>query len=80
MFYVHFGPQHPAAHGVLSIVTSLISEVVSSVDVIIGYLHRGSERLLIDKCMNQGVGYYDRFNYVSVVTGELCYVTAIECV
>jgi len=74
----NFGPQHPAAHGVLRLVLEMDGEVVLRVDPHIGLLHRGSEKLMESKTYLQGLPYFDRFDYVSMVTQEHAYCLAIE--
>ena len=60
---LNFGPQHPAAHGVLRLILQLNGEVIEKVDPHIGLLHRGSEKLIEDKIYLQGLPYFDRFDY-----------------
>ena len=64
-FTINFGPQHPAAHGVLRLVLELNGEVVSRVDPHIGLLHRGTEKLIEHKTYLQALFYFDRLVYVS---------------
>lgn len=75
---INFGPQHPAAHGVLRLVLELDGEVVKSVNTHIGLLHRGTEKLMETKPYNQNIGYMDRLDYVSMLCNEHSYVLAIE--
>ena len=75
---MNFGPQHPAAHGVLRLVLELEGEVVTSADPHIGLLHRGTEKLAESKPYNQSIGYMDRLDYVSMMCNEHAYVLAIE--
>ena len=75
---LNFGPQHPAAHGVLRLILQLNGEVIEKVDPHIGLLHRGSEKLIEDKIYLQGLPYFDRFDYVSMLTQEHAYCLAIE--
>ena len=75
---VNFGPQHPAAHGVLRLVLELDGEVVKSVNTHIGLLHRGTEKLIEDKPYGHSIGYMDRLDYVSMLCNEHSYVLAIE--
>jgi NADH:ubiquinone oxidoreductase subunit D len=70
---LNFGPQHPAAHGVLRLVVNLDGEIVSSVDPHIGLLHRGTEKLIESKTYSQGLPYVDRLDYVSMMVQEHCY-------
>lgn len=65
-----FGPQHPAAHGVLCCIIFLKGEFISFVEVVIGYLHRGTEKLCEYKTIEQALPYFDRLDYVSVVCNE----------
>jgi hypothetical protein len=64
-FNINFGPQHPAAHGVLRLVLELDGEVVERVDPHIGLLHRGTEKLIEHKTYLQAIGYFDRLDYVA---------------
>jgi NADH dehydrogenase (ubiquinone) Fe-S protein 2 len=75
---INFGPQHPAAHGVLRLVIELIGESIVKVDAHIGLLHRGTEKLIEAKIYNQGLPYMDRLDYVSTMAQEHCYSLAIE--
>ncbi len=75
---VNFGPQHPAAHGVLRIVLELDGEIVKGVNTHIGLLHRGTEKLIEYKPYNHSIGYMDRLDYVSMLCNEYSYVLAIE--
>ena len=75
---LNFGPQHPAAHGVLRLVVNLDGEIVSSVDPHIGLLHRGTEKLIESKTYSQGLPYVDRLDYVSMMVQEHCYSLAVE--
>ena len=75
---VNFGPQHPAAHGVLRLILQLNGEVIERLDPHIGLLHRGSEKLMEDKIYLQGLPYFDRFDYVSMLVQEHAYCLAIE--
>jgi NADH-quinone oxidoreductase subunit D len=77
-YTMNFGPQHPAAHGVLRLVLELDGEVVDRADPHIGLLHRGTEKLAETKPFNQSIGYMDRLDYVSMMCNEHAYVTAIE--
>lgn len=76
--FVNFGPQHPAAHGVLRLILELDGEVVRSVSTHIGLLHRGTEKLMESKPYNHSIGYMDRLDYVSMLCNEHSYVLAIE--
>jgi NADH dehydrogenase I D subunit len=75
---INFGPQHPAAHGVLRLVLEMDGEIILKVDPHIGLLHRGSEKLIESKTYLQGLPYFDRFDYVSMLTQEHVYCLAIE--
>lgn len=77
-YTMNFGPQHPAAHGVLRLVLELDGEVIVSADPHIGLLHRGTEKLAESKPYNQSIGYMDRLDYVSMMCNEHAYVMAIE--
>jgi NADH-quinone oxidoreductase subunit D len=77
-YTVNFGPQHPAAHGVLRLVLELDGEVVERADPHIGLLHRGTEKLIEYRPYIQSVGYFDRLDYVSMMCQEHAYVLAIE--
>jgi NADH:ubiquinone oxidoreductase subunit D len=77
-FTMNFGPQHPAAHGVLRLVLELDGEVVSRADPHIGLLHRGTEKLIEYKTYIQALPYFDRLDYVSMMAQEHCYSLAVE--
>ncbi len=77
-YTLNFGPQHPAAHGVLRMVLELDGEVVMRADPHIGLLHRGTEKLAEYKTFLQSVPYMDRLDYVSMMSNEHAYVMAIE--
>jgi NADH-quinone oxidoreductase subunit D len=77
-FTINFGPVHPAAHGVLRLVLELNGEVVERVDPHIGLLHRGTEKLLEHKTYLQGIGYFDRLDYVAPMNQEHAFCLAIE--
>jgi NADH dehydrogenase (ubiquinone) Fe-S protein 2 len=77
-FKLNFGPQHPSAHGVLRLILQLNGEIVVKADPHIGLLHRGTEKLLEYKSFAQGLPYFDRLDYVSMMTQEHAYVLAIE--
>ena len=77
-YTLNFGPQHPAAHGVLRLVLELDGEVVQRADPHIGLLHRGTEKLAEQKTFIQSVPYMDRLDYVSMMVNEHAYVMAIE--
>lgn len=77
-YTLNFGPQHPAAHGVLRLVLELDGEVIQRADPHIGLLHRATEKLAETKPYNQSIGYMDRLDYVSMMCNEHGYVLAIE--
>ena len=77
-YTINFGPQHPAAHGVLRLVLELDGETVERADPHIGLLHRGTEKLAEHKTFLQAVPYMDRLDYVSMMSNEHAYVMAIE--
>jgi NADH-quinone oxidoreductase subunit D len=77
-FNINFGPQHPAAHGVLRLVLELDGEVVDRVDPHIGLLHRGTEKLMEYRPYAQTIPYFDRLDYVAPMNQEHAYVLAIE--
>ncbi|WP_208392470.1 NADH-quinone oxidoreductase subunit D [Luteibacter anthropi] len=75
---MNFGPQHPAAHGVLRLVLEMDGETIVRADPHVGLLHRGTEKLAESKPFNQSIGYMDRLDYVSMMCNEHAYVRAIE--
>ncbi|XP_067126527.1 NADH-ubiquinone oxidoreductase 49 kDa subunit [Centruroides vittatus] len=75
---LNFGPQHPAAHGVLRLIIELEGEVVARADPHIGLLHRGTEKLIEYKTYTQALPYFDRLDYVSMMCNEECYSLAVE--
>ncbi len=77
-YTLNFGPQHPAAHGVLRLVLEMDGEVIQRADPHIGLLHRGTEKLAETKPFNHSIGYMDRLDYVSMMCNEHAYVMAIE--
>ncbi len=77
-YTMNFGPQHPAAHGVLRLVLELDGEVIERADPHIGLLHRATEKLAESKPFNQSIPYMDRLDYVSMMCNEHAYVLAIE--
>ena len=77
-YTMNFGPQHPAAHGVLRLILEMDGEVVQRADPHVGLLHRGTEKLAESKPFNQSIGYMDRLDYVSMMCNEHAYVSAIE--
>jgi NADH-quinone oxidoreductase subunit D len=77
-FTMNFGPQHPAAHGVLRLVLEMDGEVIHSADPHVGLLHRATEKLAESKPYNQSIGYMDRLDYISMICNEHGYILAIE--
>ena len=77
-YTLNFGPQHPAAHGVLRLILELDGEVIQRADPHIGLLHRATEKLAESKPYNQSIGYMDRLDYVSMMCNEHGYVLAME--
>ena len=77
-YTLNFGPQHPAAHGVLRLILEMDGEVVQRADPHVGLLHRGTEKLAESKPFNHSVPYMDRLDYVSMMCNEHAYVRAIE--
>jgi NADH-quinone oxidoreductase subunit D len=77
-YTMNFGPQHPAAHGVLRLILELDGEVIQRADPHVGLLHRATEKLAENKPFNQSIGYMDRLDYVSMMCNEHGYVMAIE--
>ncbi len=75
---INFGPQHPAAHGVLRLVLEMDGEVIERADPHIGLLHRGTEKLIEHKTYLQALPYFDRLDYVSPMAQEHCYSLAVE--
>jgi len=75
---VNFGPQHPAAHGVLRLVLQLSGELIERTDIHIGLLHRGTEHLITKKHYEKSIPYFDRLDYVSMMTQEHTYCLTIE--
>src|SRR5262245_27009319 len=75
---MNFGPQHPAAHGVLRMVMEMDGEVVRRIDPHVGLLHRGTEKLIEYKTYLQAVPYFDRLDYVSPMCQEHAYALAVE--
>ena len=77
-FTINFGPQHPAAHGVLRLILELDGEIVKRADPHIGLLHRGTEKLIEHKTYLQALPYFDRLDYVSMMVQEHTYSLAVE--
>ena len=77
-YSMNFGPQHPAAHGVLRLVLELDGEIVERADPHIGLLHRGTEKLIENKTYLQAIPYFDRLDYVSPMCQEHAFALAVE--
>jgi NADH dehydrogenase (ubiquinone) Fe-S protein 2 len=77
-FTLNFGPQHPAAHGVLRLIMELKGEIIVRSDPHIGLLHRGTEKLIEYKTYLQALPYFDRLDYCSMMCNEQCYSLAVE--
>lgn len=77
-FTMNFGPQHPAAHGVLRLILNLQGEIIKEADPHIGLLHRGTEKLIENKTYLQALPYFDRLDYVSMMCQEHGYALAVE--
>ncbi len=77
-YSINFGPQHPAAHGVLRLILEMSGEVVARADPHIGLLHRGTEKLIENKTYQQAVPYFDRLDYVGTMNQEHAFVLAAE--
>lgn len=75
---MNFGPQHPAAHGVLRLILELDGEVVQRADPHIGLLHRSTEKLIEYKTYMQALPYFDRLDYVSMMAQEHCFSLCVE--
>ena len=75
---MNFGPQHPAAHGVLRLIIELDGEIIIKIDPHIGLLHRGTEKLIEYKNYIQALPYFDRLDYVSMMVQEQAYSLAVE--
>lgn len=75
---LNFGPQHPAAHGVLRLILELRGEIITNVDPHIGLLHRGTEKLIEFKTYLQALPYFDRLDYVSMMAQEHCFALIVE--
>ena len=78
--FINFGPQHPAAHGVLRLIVELEGELIKKADPHIGLLHRGTEKLLEYKTFLQGLPYVDRLDYVSMMSQEYAYSLVLESI
>jgi len=77
-FVLNFGPQHPAAHGVLRLVVQLSGELVERADPHVGFLHRGTEKLIEKRTYLKSIPYFDRLDYVSMMTQEHAFCVAVE--
>ena len=77
---LNFGPQHPAAHGVLRLVLEMDGEVVERTDPHIGLLHRGTEKLIEHKTYMQAIPYFDRLDYVSPMCQEHAFVLSLSLI
>jgi len=77
-YTLNFGPQHPAAHGVLRLILEMDGEVIERADPHIGLLHRGTEKLIEHKTYVQAVPYFDRLDYVAPMNQEHAFALAIE--
>jgi NADH:ubiquinone oxidoreductase subunit D len=77
-FILNFGPQHPAAHGVLRLVVQLSGELVERADPHVGFLHRGTEKLIEKRTYLKSIPYFDRLDYVSMMTQEHAFCIAVE--
>ena len=77
-FTLNFGPQHPAAHGVMRLILQMDGEVIQNIEPHIGLLHRATEKLAESKPFNHSIGYMDRLDYCSMMCNEHAYVMAIE--
>lgn len=77
-YTVNFGPQHPAAHGVLRLILELNGEEILRADPHVGLLHRGTEKLIEYRTYLQALPYFDRFDYVSMMTNEQCFSLGVE--
>lgn len=75
---LNFGPQHPAAHGVLRLILEIVGEKIVHCDPHIGLLHRGTEKLMETKTYLQNVPYFTRFDYVSMMCQEHSFILGIE--
>lgn len=77
-FMLNFGPQHPASHGVLRLVLSLQGEMILRADSNIGFLHRGTEKLIEQRFYLKSIPYFDRLDYVSMMSQEHSFCLGIE--
>ena len=77
-FVINIGPQHPSTHGVFRMRLTLDGEVVVDVELILGYLHRGIEKLAEGRTYTQNIPFTDRLDYLASMTNNLAYVLAVE--
>lgn len=77
-FTMNFGPQHPAAHGVLRLILEMDGEIIERTDPHVGFLHRGTEKLIENKTYLQAIPYFDRLDYVSPMNQEHAFVLGVE--
>jgi len=77
-FILNFGPQHPASHGVLRLIVQLSGELVERADPHVGFLHRGTEKLIENRNYIKSLPYFDRLDYVSMMTQEHAFCLSIE--
>jgi NADH:ubiquinone oxidoreductase subunit D len=77
-FFINFGPQHPASHGVLRMLLQMSGEVIHKADIHIGFLHRSSEYLISKTTFLKALPFFDRLDYVSMMTQEHAYCLTIE--
>jgi NADH:ubiquinone oxidoreductase subunit D len=77
-FVLNFGPQHPASHGVLRLIVQLNGELVERADPHVGFLHRGTEKLMENRTYLKSLPYFDRLDYVSMMAQEHAFCVAIE--
>lgn len=75
---INIGPQHPATHGVLRLLAIMNGELISYMSVEVGYLHRGSEKLIESNNYINSIGYFDRLDYVSTISQEILFVNCLE--
>lgn len=75
---LNFGPQHPAAHGVLRLILKLNNEIIEDCDIHIGLLHRGTEKLIENKLFIHALPYFDRLDYVSMLLQEHAYCLSVD--
>jgi NADH:ubiquinone oxidoreductase subunit D len=76
--FINFGPQHPASHGVLRAIIELSGEIIKKIDLHIGFLHRSSEKLICNVSYLKALPYFDRLDYVSMMTQEHAFCLSVE--